>query len=116
MHHNLKACVDSFNRMTLRISAVQLRKNDRGFAVGDTCTFYEWLPQGCAGGRVITAVKIVEVFHGEGLLPGWCLLVLQLPATNIAGFMPLVVGLRALPNEQPFTVLESQNEETKDGD
>ncbi len=80
MHHNLKAEPESFNLMALRTSDVQIRKNDRGFKPGDTCTFYEWSPvQGFYTGHVTKVFPVVTVLdHHEGLVPGWCLVVLKI--------------------------------------
>lgn len=100
MHHNLKAHPDSYELIAMRKSQVQLRKNDRGFKVGDTCTFYEWNP----ARRFFTGHKTVDVTieivleKHEGLTNGWCLIVLDIPTSNITSFDPNVTGRTSLEN------------------
>ncbi len=46
---------------------VQLRKNDRDFKQGDTCSFYEWNPErGFYTGHAIINVPIVTLDHFTG--------------------------------------------------
>src|ERR1039458_9275196 len=96
-HHDLKAQLDSFELLAQGISPVQLRKNDREFEVGDTCTFYEYdastvkqdtgLP-GIFTGSGTVKMPIVELLEKhEGLTPGWCLIVLDLPPCNMTRFI-----------------------------
>ncbi len=93
-HHNLKAHPDSFELMKMRISGVQLRKNDRNFKVGDRCTFREWDPErNVYTGHTISMVPIqTMLFEHEGLTPGWCLIVLYIPPTDISRFDAAVAG------------------------
>lgn len=92
MHHDLKAEPESYKLLALRISSVQLRKNDRDFAVGDTCAFQEYTG-GYYTGHSVAPVKIVELLEKhEGLTAEWCLIVLDLPATNITRFSGTLAG------------------------
>lgn len=99
MDHHLKAHPDSFELLALRKSEVQLRKNDRDFRIGDTCHFYEWIPErGVHSGRRVVPVPVVEVLtEHEGLTPGWCLIVLGVPTTHITTFDGDVAGISVLP-------------------
>ncbi len=94
MDHHLKAIPESFRLIALRKPHSQLRKNDRGFSAGDTCTFYEWLPErGFYSGRASVPMKIGEVLEDhEGLKQGWCLLVLEIPDSNITRFVTGLAG------------------------
>lgn len=98
MHHHLKAQPDSFALMRQRKSNVQLRKNDRDFKSGDTCTFYEWdearkMLTGCVTVEFKTDLVLIQ--H-EGLTPGWCLIVLDIPQTNIVRFDADIAGKEVL--------------------
>lgn len=88
MHHDLKAHPDSFELIALRQSQVQLRRNDRDFKVGDTCTFYEWQPthQRYTGRRTVLMPIAIILEKHEGLTDGWCLIVLDVPTENITRF------------------------------
>ena len=94
MHHDLKAHLDSFELMKFKTSEVQLRKNDRDFKVGDTCTFREWNPAtGQYTGHTIVKAPITTVlYEHEGLTPGWCLIVLGIPPTDITRFDAAIAG------------------------
>lgn len=93
-HHDLKAHQDSFALLSLRKSEVQLRKNDRGYAVGDTCIFYEYDPERKIFlGRHTVEIPIVTVLEKhEGLTLGWCLIVLAVPTSNITRFNAAACG------------------------
>ncbi len=99
MHHELKAHPDSFELLALRQSAVQLRKNDRAYKAGDTCTFFEWIPEWKRWtGRTIPDLSIATVLENhEGLSAGWCLLVLTLPTSNITRFSSRLARCQELP-------------------
>jgi hypothetical protein len=99
MHHDLKAHPDSFELISQRKSSAQIRRNDRGYKVGDTCSFYEWIPKfGIYGGSVIQNVKIVTILDShEGLTLGWSLIVLDIPKTNITRFCVELAGKTELP-------------------
>ncbi len=98
MHHELKAQPDSFELLSRRQSQVQLRKNDRDFNAGDTCSFYEWIPQhGIVSGHTIQNVPIITLLkEHEGLTPGWCLIVLEIPTSNITHFESALAGKTTL--------------------
>lgn len=106
-HHNLKAHPDSFELLALRVSGVQLRKNDRDFRVGDTCTFYEWDPvRERYTGQTVPNVPVTTMLDKhDGLTPGWCLIVLDLPDTSIRRFNPALAGALELP-KPPVPVAE----------
>lgn len=102
MHHNLKANPESFILLRERLSEVQLRKNDRNYAVGDTCTFYE-LFNGKFTGHTTVPLKIVIVLKkDEGLTEGWCLIVLAVPRENITKFIAEVAGKESF--EEEYTI------------
>lgn len=98
MHHDLKAHPDSFELMAMRKSNVQLRKNDRNFQTGDTCTFYEWSPEGgFYTGRATVPFKVeVTLDTHEGLTKGWCLLALNIPNANITRWVTDLAGRECL--------------------
>lgn len=98
MHHNLKAQLDSFALLRQRKSNAQLRKNDRNFQTGDTCSFYEWNSEnGFYTGAVTVPFKVeITLDTHEGLTPGWCLVVLDIPNQNITKFDPEVAGKETL--------------------
>lgn len=101
-HHRLKSHPDSFELLTLRTSTIQLRKNDRGFRAGDRVSFYEFCPkQKIFLGATVPDVEIESILEThEGLTPGWCLLVLALPQTNIRRWNAGLVGKTELPPEE----------------
>lgn len=100
MHHDLKAHPDSFELLALRKSEVQLWKNDRNYKVGDTCRFYEWCPKYVIfTGRTTVDLKINTVLEShEGLTPGWCLIAMDVPTSNICRQIAGLTGKKGLPH------------------
>ncbi len=94
MHHNLKAHPDSYNLIVSCKSPVQLRQNDRGFKVGDTCTFNQWNPEKkfFTGHKTVPMKILIVLEKHKGLTEGWCLIVLDVPETNITCFDPELAG------------------------
>lgn len=80
--HNLKTDPAVFQAVVDGVKTYEIRKNDRGFAVGDTLVLHETKHTGkdmAAGAPLIytgrTALRVVgHLLVGYGLDPGWCIL------------------------------------------
>lgn len=71
--HELKSWPEHFDPLFRGAKTSELRRNDRGFKVGDSITFREWSPQGwlSEGGysgrkctRLVTHILTAEDVHG----------------------------------------------------
>jgi hypothetical protein len=86
MTHDLKIAPVYFREVKSGKKPFELRKNDRGYAIGDTLRLREWAPPSVAPGpngdghtgRVVTArVSYVLAGGGLGLSPDYCVLGLR---------------------------------------
>ena len=66
MKHNLKIWPEYFDVILSGEKTFELRKDDRGFGVGDTLLLKEWTQHGGYTGREI-AVMVTYILSGFGL-------------------------------------------------
>ena len=82
MHHELKILPQWFDAVANGDKAVELRKNDRDYRVGDTLILQEWdADVKTYTGRTVTRLVTHMVLDTEfeGLAPGYCALSLLDP-------------------------------------
>ena len=75
MRHDLKTIQPYFNDVRTGVKCFELRKDDRGFAVGDVLNLAEYV-NGALTGAVITA-KVIYLLRDApqfGLMPGYVIL------------------------------------------
>lgn len=62
----------------------EVRKNDRGFQVGDILHLREWLPPGKWGPRNITCF-VTYILEGPafGIAKGYCVMAIKMPANHV---------------------------------
>ena len=76
--HDLKCWPEYFEALRNGSKDFDLRKDDRGFAVGDWLRFYEWAPETGYTGE-LHLERIAYILRDfEGLVPGYCILGLGL--------------------------------------
>ena len=99
--HHLKIWPKYYRVFACGESTAQLRKNDRDFHEGDTVVLHEFDPAlGIFTGHEIVPLPVYKMLEQhEGLTPGWCLLTLTIPASNITKFNKELAGKTALPLE-----------------
>lgn len=82
MKHDLKTWPDFYDRVITRSKRFELRKDDRGFRVGDTLVLREWSPDtGSYTGNACT-VKVTDIVRDApqwGLEPGYCIMSITEP-------------------------------------
>lgn len=78
MNHELKILPGYYNKIAAGIKNFELRKNDRGFAVGDILILKEWDGEKYTG-RPDQIREIEYIFKGGkyGLQDGWCIMALN---------------------------------------
>lgn len=101
--HELKTDPDVFDAVARGVKTHEIRKNDRGFAVGDELLLRETVHSGVAiraGANLIyTGRELVRtvshILTGYGLLPGWCILSFAPVVTSEAPelYMGVAVGV-----------------------
>lgn len=76
MTHELKILPEYFKFVEIGEKKFELRKNDRGFKVGDTILLREWDPDSEYTGNAFTAriSYVLEDCEEYGLKPGHCIL------------------------------------------
>ncbi|MGL6198711.1 MAG: ASCH/PUA domain-containing protein [Lachnospiraceae bacterium] len=75
--HRIKIPPEYFTLVKARIKNFELRKNDRGYEVGDTLVLCEWNEKGeyFTGNEVTRKVKcMLEDAPGWGLKEGYCIM------------------------------------------
>lgn len=74
--HDLKILPEYFEPVAEGLKTFEVRKNDRGFAVGDRLILREWqkLPYNCYTGGEIEAVVTYILDSEEYLQPGYVVL------------------------------------------
>lgn len=82
MRHELKTWPEFFARLVARKKRCELRRDDRGFRVGDTLVLREYDPalRGYTGNA--TTVKVTDIIRDVpqfGLEPGYCILSITEP-------------------------------------
>jgi len=79
--HELKILPDYFNAVSEGRKKFELRRNDRGFRVGDRIVLREWTGSGYTGKSVDCRIDyILEGF--DGLSPGYAILSITLLPTR----------------------------------
>lgn len=77
-HHHLKTWPEPFQAVWDGLKPFEIRKNDRGFRVGDTLTLQEWYPESEQWGARIISASIKYILNGKfGLNDGYVALALQ---------------------------------------
>ena len=84
MTHELKILPEYFEAVTTYKKTFEIRKNDRGFKVGDKLIFREWQPNddqfinpGYTGREVIRWVSYILYDWQAGLKDGYCIMALK---------------------------------------
>lgn len=76
--HELKTLQPHFDAIELREKRAELRRDDRGFEVGDTLVLREYDPQSGYSGRSCKA-KVTHILAGfEALVPGHVMMSIEL--------------------------------------
>ena len=81
MEHRLKCWPEYYEAIKRGLKNFEVRKNDRGFAVGDTLILEEWHP-GVKEytGSVLPAIKVIYLLKDiPGIEPGYCVMGLEEP-------------------------------------
>ena len=84
MTHELKILPEYFEAVATYKKTFEIRKNDRGFKVGDKLIFREWQPNddqfinpGYTGREVIRWVSYILYDWQAGLKDGYCIMALK---------------------------------------
>lgn len=73
--HQLKCWSEYFKPISNNTKTFDLRKNDRGFKVGDDIAFEEYNPATSEYVGPVAIRRIVYMLeHFDGLMPGYCIL------------------------------------------
>lgn len=82
MEHELKTLPQYYGAVLSGRKNFEIRKNDRGFRVGDTVRLREYENDEYTGRELVR--KITYVLHGPlyGLAEGWCILALAQAASG----------------------------------
>lgn len=78
MIHELKILPEYFDAVCLREKTFELRKNDRGFKVGDYLHLKEWDGEKYTGREVTRYVNYILYDWTGGLQDGWCIMNLKI--------------------------------------
>ena len=73
MIHELKLRREFFDYVRFGVKKFEIRKDDRGFNVGDTLVLKEIDEAGNETGRYLLR-KVVYIYRGEFCLPGYCVM------------------------------------------
>lgn len=83
-HHSLKSWPEYFVLHSTGELEMSIRKNDRGYKVGDTCQFCEWIPgHGYTGKKSLFYKVRYLLMRSEGLMPGYVILMLEGPYGSV---------------------------------
>ena len=78
MVHDVKLYVKYFDDVLYGIKEFEIRKNDRGYHVGDTLVLREYDGMEYTGRHIVRKIKYMHIGTGEyGLSDGYCVLGLQ---------------------------------------
>lgn len=77
MTHELKILPLFFDAVARGEKTFELRKNDRGFRVGDRLVLKEWNGKDYTGNEVTRVVNYILYDWGHGLQDGWCIMNLK---------------------------------------
>lgn len=77
-YHWLKTEMKYFKAVAAGAKMFEVRKNDRGYKVGDILVLEESV-EGVKTGRVLTPLEVVYILHGPlyGVQEGYCVMGLQ---------------------------------------
>ena len=73
MIHELKLRKEFFDYVRFGIKKFEIRKDDRGFNVGDTLVLKEIDEAGSETGRYLVR-QVYYIYRGEFCLPGYCVM------------------------------------------
>jgi len=73
MRYDLKTWPEFFKPILEGVKNFELRKDDRGYKVGDILNLKEWTKSEEYTGRIIIA-EVTYILSGLGLKPGWVIL------------------------------------------
>jgi len=81
-HHTLKTETEYYQAIEKGLKTFELRKNDRGFKVGDIL-YLEEVVRGVHTGRKLPPLEVIYILHGGkyGLEDGFC--IMQLNTKNL---------------------------------
>ncbi len=73
--HELKCWTEYFTQVANGSKRFEIRKNDRGFAIGDTILLKEYCPDSCLySGRDFTVTITSMIRDVDGIAPGYVIL------------------------------------------
>jgi hypothetical protein len=76
--HELKTLPDFYRAICAGVKKFEIRRDDRGFALGDILLLKEWQSFGYTGEE--KAVQITYLLRGhEGLSPGFVIMGIEMP-------------------------------------
>lgn len=76
MIHELKILPEHFQPVADGLKLPEVRKNDRGFSVGDYLILKEWTDEGGYSGRIVVR-KIIHISDIGSYLPSYVLLSME---------------------------------------
>lgn len=91
--HELRTLTPYFNEVVSGKKTFEIRKNDRGFHVGDFLLLKEWNPDTKYTGKSIS-VRVSYIFEGDwyGLDGEYCILAIKIPKSNNSTLYHLEYG------------------------
>ena len=83
--HELKIAPGYYEDVRSGLKRAEVRRDDRGFQVGDVLTLRKWAPEFGYSGQMLT-VRVTHIIRlQDGLTPGYVVLSIQhLPCEHIA--------------------------------
>lgn len=85
MKHNLKTWIEPFEAVHAGTKTHEYRRDDRGFAVGDTLLLLEWDHEtGRFTGKALHVLVTYVSRDGFGIPPGFCVMSIAKVSTPIA--------------------------------
>jgi len=72
--HNLKTWPEPFAAVVAGEKRHEVRKDDRGFEVGDTLILREWVPETQTYTKRTMTCTVTHITRGWGLPPGLCVM------------------------------------------
>lgn len=78
MFHELKILPEFFDAVVMREKTFEIRKNDRGFKVGDWLALKEWDGENYTGREVVRYVNYILYDWQAGLKDGYCIMNLKI--------------------------------------
>ena len=82
MTHELKILPEYYEAVVKREKTFEIRKNDRGFRVGDTIVLREWDGEHYTGRSVSRYVNYILYDWQDGLKNGYCIMNLKISSAK----------------------------------